>query len=120
MQIFGVFCRPGEPAVKVGHEILNPLIGLCNRADILQTHLFNQAILECFIYPFHATFGLAAIGANQFDSQFPESPSELGRAGTSTFLPIDSDLQDGHGGKMQTLLRHLSDTGVQDVVPDER
>ncbi len=55
----------------------------------MQTHLFNQAILECFIYPFHATFGLAAIGANQFDSQLPESLSELGRAGTSTFLPID-------------------------------
>jgi hypothetical protein len=56
---------------------------------MLQAHLFNQSILERFIYPFHATFCLAAVGTNQFDRQFPESPSELGCAGTSAFGSAD-------------------------------
>jgi hypothetical protein len=45
--------------------MFNPLIGFSNRADVLQAHLFNQSILERFIYPFHATFCLAAVGTNQ-------------------------------------------------------
>ena len=71
--------------------MFNPLIGFSNRADVLQAHLFNQAILERFIYPFHATFCLAAVGTNQFDRQFPESPSELGCAGTSAFRSADPE-----------------------------
>ena len=59
--------------------------------DILQAHLFNQAILQGFIDPFHAAFGLAAVGTNQFDRQFPESPAELGRAGTPTFRSADPE-----------------------------
>ncbi|EMG7819894.1 TPA: hypothetical protein MIJ06_005266 [Klebsiella pneumoniae] len=69
--------------------MFNPLIGFINRADVLQAHFFNQAILERFIYPFHATFGLAAVGANQFYRQFPKSPSELGCAATSAFRHAD-------------------------------
>lgn len=71
--------------------MFNPLIGFSNLADVLQAHLFNQAILERFIYPFHATFCLAAVGTNQFDRQFPESPSELGCAGTSAFRSADPE-----------------------------
>lgn len=38
-----------------------------------------------------SNFGLATVGANQFDRQFPESPSELGCAGTSTFRPANPE-----------------------------
>ncbi|BDA92267.1 hypothetical protein E3AUHO_49530 [Klebsiella pneumoniae subsp. pneumoniae] len=71
--------------------MFNPLIGFSNRADVLQSHLFNQAILQGFIDPFHASFCLAAVGTNQFDRQFPESPSELGCAGTSAFGSADPE-----------------------------
>lgn len=70
--------------VKVGYEMLNPLIGLSNQTDILQTRLFNQAILQCFIHPFHTTFGMAAVGVNEFDHQYPESRYQLG--GSSTLI----------------------------------
>ncbi len=36
-------------------------------------------------------FCLAAVGTNQFDRQFPESPSELGCAGTSAFRSADPE-----------------------------
>ncbi len=71
--------------------MFNPLIGFSNRADVLQAHLFNQAILERFIYPFHATFAWLLLAQINSDRQFPESPSELGCAGTSAFRSADPE-----------------------------
>jgi hypothetical protein len=62
--------------------MFNPLIGFSNRADVLQAHLFNQAILERLL-PFHATFAWLLLA--QINSITPSSrrPSELGCANTS-------------------------------------
>ena len=57
---------------------LKKLIGRLLGADLSQTHIFDQAVLESFEGSFNPSLGLRRAGINELDSQLLQDPGKLG------------------------------------------